>query len=316
MSDSMRARIHPELLAWYDASCGFDFDHLDTFVPKANAAELAALKEDPAVKTFDQIIPGPVGNENLKVRIYQPAGQTESLHPCVIFFHGGGFLFGTVYRPETHCQRYVPHGGCGVVSVEYRVATQAKAPAPIEDGYAALCWVHEHGAEIGVDGSRIALAGLSAGGTVAAALSMLTRDRGGPQPVLQMPLYGELDHRMVTPSCREITSPKVWCYANNRLSWDLYLDPTREVNYLDSPALCEDLSGLPPLFSYVGGLDPVRDENLAFWNRMMQAGIDVECHEFPGCYHCFELSCPDAAYSRTAYELSYAALRRAFGTNA
>lgn len=315
MTDTMRDRIHPQLLEWYDKSQGFDFDHLDTFVPKANAAELVALKEDPAVTTFNKVIPGPADHPELKIRVYQPAnGDGNLLKPCVIFFHGGGFLFGTVYRQENLCQRYVKNADCVVVSVEYRLAVQGKAPAPVEDGYAALCWVHDHGEEIGVDGSKIALAGLSAGGTIVAALSMLTRDRKGPQPVLQMPLYGELDHHLDTPSAREITSHKVWCYDNNRLSWDLYLDPGRPVTYIDSPALCEDLTGLPPLFSFVGQLDPVRDENIAFWNRMMQAGVPVECHVYPGCYHCFELGCPEADYSKMAYEASYRALREALGT--
>jgi len=84
------------------------------------------------------------------------------------------------------------------------------------------------------------------------------------------------------------------------------------VDYYGSPALCEDLRDLPPLFSFVGALDPVRDENMELWTRLMQAGIPVEGHIFPGAYHCFELGTPDAQYSRQAYELTYAALKRAF----
>lgn len=311
MADTLRERIHPELLAWYDASPGFDFEHLETFVPQANAAELAALREDPDVHVYDKIIPGPAGNPDLKIRIYEPAGRKELLPAC-LFFHGGGFLFGTVYRQERMCQGYVKNVGCIMVSVEYRLAPKWKYPAPIEDSYAALEWVYRHGKEIGADSSRLALCGLSAGGTITAAVAMLARDRKGPPLRLQMPLYAELDYRMEYPSCREITSYKVWCYANNRTSWDRYLNPEKEVDYIASPGLCQDLAGLPPLFSYIGQLDPGRDENIDFWSRMMQAGVDVEYHVFPGCYHCFELGSPNAAYSKNAYELSYAALRRAF----
>ena len=311
MEDQFRKRIHPELLNFYDASSGFDFDHLDTFVPKMNAMELEALREDPAVHTHERLIPGPPSAPAVKVRIYEPA-ERKDLRPGLLFFHGGGFLFGSVYRQEALCQRYAKHVNCVVVSVEYRLAPHAKAPAPVEDGYAVLCWLYEHGEELGVDKNRLALSGLSAGGTIVAALSMMARDRKGPRPLLQLPLYGEMDAKLQTASVREFTSPKVWSYQNNKTSWELYLDPGKEPHYYDSPALCEDLSDLPPLFSYVGELDPVRDENILFWNRLMQAGIPVECHVFPGAYHCFELGTPEAEYSRLAYELTYAALNRAF----
>lgn len=148
------------------------------------------------------------------------------------------------------------HVGCVVISVEYRLAPQAKAPAPVEDGYAALCWVYDHGADIGVDKNRLALSGLSAGGTIVAALSMMTRDRKGPRPLLQLPLYGEMDWKLQTASVREFTSPKVWSYQNNKTSWELYLDLEKKPHYYDSPALCEELSDLPPVVFLCGGVGP------------------------------------------------------------
>ena len=127
-----------------------------------------------------------------------------------------------------------------------------------------------------------------------------------------MPLYGELDYRLETPSAHEITDPKVWCRDNCEKSWEKVLSPGHLPTQYESPALAKDLAGLPPLFSYIGQLDPGRDENIAYWTRMMEAGVPVEYHVFPGCYHCFELSVPEADYSKAAYALSYAALRRAF----
>ena len=135
---TFRDRIQPQLRDWYDASAGFDFEHLEEFVPKCNAAELANLREDPQVKAWDQMIPGPDGAPQVKIRVYAPSQREKAPLPCLFFYHGGGFLFGTVYRQEDLCQRYVKHVGCVVVSVEYRLAPQWKMPAPLEDCYAAL----------------------------------------------------------------------------------------------------------------------------------------------------------------------------------
>ncbi len=318
MEDRMRPRIHPELLPAYDASEGFDFENLAPFVARMNAQELERLPslQDEQILTEEQSIAVSPDAPPLKLRIYRPSEDSETLRPALLFFHGGGFLFGSVYRQENLCQRYVKHVGCVVVSVEYRLAPQWTAPAPVEDAYAALLWVHENAPSLGVDADRLAIAGLSAGGTIVAALSLLLRDRGGPRLRLQMPLYAELDARLETPSAQEMTSYKVWCYANNRRSWDLYLGETLQkpetLTAYDVPALAKDLSGLPPVFSFVGELDPVRDENIAHWTKLLQAGVPVEAHVFPGAYHCFELSTPTASLSETAYRLSYDALRRAF----
>ena len=272
-------RIHPQLRAWYDASAGFDFDHLETFVPQCNAAELANLKEDPAVSARDVMVPGPKNAPDVKVRIYTPNPRPSEPLPCLFFYHGGGYLFGSVYRQEALCQRYVKQVGCVVISVEY----------------------------------RLAVSGLSAGGGLAAGVALMARDLKGPALCLQMPLYAELDYRLDSPSSQEITDPKVWCRDNCEKSWAKVLSPGHMPTAYESPALAKDLTGLPPLFSYIGQLDPGRDENIRYWSRMMGAGVDVEYHVFPGCYHCFELSVPDAEPSKAAYEMMYAALRRAFG---
>ena len=310
---TFRDRIHPQLRDWYDASPGFDFDNLEDFVAKCNAAELANLKEDPAVTARDQMIPGPEGAPDVKIRVYEPKDREKDPLPCLFFYHGGGFLFGSVYRQEGLCQSFVKNVGCVVVSVEYRLAPQWKAPAPLMDCWTALNWVHDHSQELGVDPERLAVSGLSAGGNLAAAVSLYARDKKGPRICLQMPLYGELDYRLDTFSAQEITDPKVWCRDNCQKSWDKLPATGQMPNEYVSPALAKDLSGLPPVFSYIGQLDPGRDENIAYWNRLMEAGIEVEYHVFPGCYHCFELGTPDAEYSKQAYSLMYAALKRAFG---
>ncbi len=308
----MRAQIDKELLAFYDASSEMNIEgQLEQFLANTRKAELAALKDDPAVTVCNQTIPGPVDNPDLMVRIYRPVEASRHPLPCGIFFHGGGFLIGSVYRQNDLCNRYVKNVGCVIVSVEYRLAPQHKAPAPVEDGYAALKWCADNAESLGIDPRKIALIGVSAGGNIAAAVALMTRDRKGPQPILQMPLYAELDHRMETQSMQNITSRKVWCHSLNQFSWASYLSEGSQPDCYASPSLAEDLTGLPPLFSFVGTLDPFCDENIAYWNRMIHAGVPVEGHIYPGGFHCYEISVPDAAISKAASETSYAALKRA-----
>lgn len=311
----MRNRIDKELLDNYDSSIGFDLVHLDTFKPLTDKQEIENLKADTAVHIYEKMIPSPNGAPDIKLRIYEPAQRGTELLPCGLFFHGGGFLFGSVYRQNDMCLRYVKNVNMMIISVEYRLSPEYKAPAPIEDAYTALLWLDKYGIDIGADTSRIAIIGLSAGGCVTAALALMTRDRKGPMPVIQIPLYAMLDNSVDTFSQHAITSEKVWCYSYSKIAWDLYVDKNITLDYYAAPILAEDLSGLPPVFSYIGTLDPFLDENIEYWNKLIKAGISVEYHIFPGCYHSFEVAVPESAYGKIAYELTYAALKRAFNIN-
>lgn len=309
----MRSLIDKELLANYDASPGFDLEHLEAFKKSSYEMEKQNVKDDAAVHVYEKMIDGPEGAPPVKLRIYEPADRGEGLLPCAMFFHGGGFLFGSVLRQNDMCLRFVKNVGIVVVSVEYRLSPEYKAPAPIEDAYAALVWLDKNGASIGVDSSKIAITGLSAGGGITAALALMTRDRKGPKPVLQIPMYAMLDYRADTYSQKAVTSRKVWCYDYSKIGWREYLEEGREVTCYDSPILAEDLSGLPPVFSFIGTVDPLLDENVEYWNRLIRAGVPVEYHIFPGCYHSFEIAVPESHYAKMAYGLMYSALKRAFG---
>jgi|GEM_PF-770241 len=308
-----RARICKDLLPVYDACAGFDLKNLDAFVKATTVAEMAAMRDEPEVHVYEKMIRGQTNCPDIKLRIYEPMGRTELL-PGMLFFHGGGFVFGSVYRQESLCQRYCKQTQSVIVSVDYRLAPKWRAPAGAEDGYAAFCWVDKNGESIGVDTSRVGLIGLSGGGNICAAVTLMTRDRQGPKPLISMPLYAELDHRFITKSSREIDSLKVWSYPYSLLSWEYNLMPGEEPNYYVNPSLCEDLSGLPPTFSYVGGLDPFRDENLDYWNRLMAMNVDVECHIYPGCFHGFDLSVPDSVYGFMAFRETCAFICRTMKT--
>ena len=309
---SIRDKVDHQLLQAYDAQTGFDLDHLEEFVKEQDAAEMAGLKDDPDVEAQFLTIPGPAGAPDLKIRVYQPKIRGSEPLPAVVFFHGGGFLFGTYIRQNDMCCRWCKNVPCTVISVDYRRAPRWKAPAPVEDGYAALVWVHDHAAEIGVDPERIALGGLSAGGNLAATVALMARDRKGPHVVLQAALYAELDPKLESFSAHSIQDPKVWCRRYGEISWDKYLEKGQEINGYISTLAEKDLSGLPPMFSYTSECDMMVGENMAYWQRLMEAGVPVEGHVFPGGYHCFEIQAPDADISQEAYELTYHALRRAF----
>ena len=309
MENLFRSRICKELQPIYDACAGFDLSDLNAFIQKATEAEMAALKADDAVHVYEKMIPGPIGAPEIKLRIYEPVKHNESL-PGILFFHGGGFIFGSVYRQESLGQRCCKATNTVIVSVEYRLAPKWKAPAAAEDGYASLCYVAEHASDFGIDAARIGLWGLSGGGNICAAVTLMARDRPGPKPIFSMPLYAELDHRFITKSSKDIDTPKVWSYRYSVISWNLNLTEGIEPNYYVSPSICEDLSGLPPTFSFIGGLDPFRDENLDYWKRMLDAGVDVEFHVYPGCFHGFDLSAPDSTYGKAAVEASFAFIRQ------
>jgi acetyl esterase/lipase len=184
------------------------------------------------------------------------------------------------------------------VSVEYRLAPEHPHPAPVEDCYAGLKWMVEHAVEIGVDPSRIALAGPSAGGGLAAATALVARDRGGPPLACQILIYPMLDDRNITPSSREFAGIPGWSREANISGWTALLGDktgTEDVSPYAAPARASDLSNLPPTLIQVGELEVFRDECVDYALRLMQAGVSTELHVYPGAYHGWEIFVPTAS---------------------
>lgn len=274
------------------------------------AGMVAALPANNAVLTSERSIPGMAGNPDVRVKIYEPKGK-DTVLPGVLYIHGGGYILGSADMMDPSLQQLVLEINCVIVSVDYRLAPEHPYPAAIEDCYAALQWFAEHAEELGVDVSRIAVVGPSAGGGLTAAVSLMARDRKGPAIRFQMPLYPMLDDRSTTRSSKEITDERVWTGAKNQLAWNLYLGETGEGSPYAAPARAEDLSGLPPTYTCVGDLDPFRDETLDYVSRLTQAGVPTEFHLYPGCFHGFEEYFPAAAISRRMVGEYNAALKRA-----
>ncbi|MCE2528745.1 MAG: alpha/beta hydrolase [Acidimicrobiia bacterium] len=277
------------------------------------AAMFASAPEIPGVETEDHWVPGAPGDPDVMVRVYTPSG-IEGPVPALYWIHGGGMVLGDVPMDDLNCKGVALEMGCVVASVEYRLAPEHPHPAPIEDCYAGLKWLAENADSLGVDSSRIAIGGASAGGGLAAALALLARDRAEVQVIFQQLVYPMLDDRNITPASHYVQHPKVWNRKANIAGWSALLGKpagSDGVSPYASPARAEDLSGLPPAFIIVGELDLFVDEDIEYAQRLIQAGVPVELHVFPGAFHGSDLMVPTCENSQRWATIRTAALRQA-----
>ncbi len=292
--------ILPELQPMYINSPRID---LEKGLDDARNLPNPNFDRSPIILTTVDKFKGP--ESELLVKIYENKVRGNEVLPAVFWIHGGGYVLGHPDVDDGICEKFVLDANCVVVSVDYRIAPEHKYPAAIEDCYAGLKWMVDKADILKIDTSRIGIAGASAGGGLTAALALLARDRGGPEIKFQMPLYPMIDDRNNTFSSLEITKeffPTVWNRELNIVAWKMYLGEldTNDVPEYAAPARAADLSGLPPAYTCVGQLDPFRDETITYVTRLAQAGVPVEFHIYPGCFHGFDGYSSDAEISRQA----------------
>lgn len=289
-------RVAPELRAGLHELAVFQLPE-DLMKARLDAAPVVQVSDD--VEIENVYIRGVHGDE-LQLRIYTPAHTETAEKPALLWIHGGGMILGSPEGDDRLCADFAIRAGCIVVSPNYRLAPEHPYPAGLEDCYTTLEWISSEAEAQKIDRSRIAVGGASAGGGLAAGLALLTRDRQGPKLCFQMPLYPMLDHRNVTPSSYEITHPSVWNRAHNVAAWEMYLGQDLKVNVpvYASPNLAADLADLPPAYVCVGELDLFRDEIMDYVARLARAGVQVEFHLYPGCYHASEHVVPEAESSQ------------------
>ncbi|MEO3809186.1 alpha/beta hydrolase [Sphaerisporangium sp. B11E5] len=226
----------------------------------------------------------------IRLRWYAKHGSTGTPGPAAVYFHGGGMILGHIDLFDGSLARYVSASGTPILSVDYRRAPEHPHPAPVEDAYAGLVWLHEHAAELGADPARVAVFGDSAGGGLAAAVSILARDRGGPAIARQILLMPMLDDRTLTPD-PQLAPFVLWSWDDNRTGWGALLGAAAggpDVPASAAPARVADPTGLPPAYIEVGQLDIFRDEALTYALRLSRSGVPVEFHLHPGVPHEFE----------------------------
>jgi acetyl esterase len=231
-----------------------------------------------------------VPNGAIGLRIYTPLGAAAQPLPAVLQFHGGGFVLGNLDSHDAIARYYCAHANAVVVSVDYRLAPEHRFPTQVEDSYAALTWVADHAAALGIDASRIATAGDSAGGNLATVMCLLSKARGGPRIAGQALLYPVTDYRpgVTYPSHAEFGGSGFFL-STSEMDWfraQYFADvATQAADPLGSPMAAPDLSGLPPALITTAGNDPLRDEGLAYARRLAEAGVAVTSRTFDSTIH-------------------------------
>ncbi|MEU9481758.1 alpha/beta hydrolase [Streptomyces sp. NPDC048191] len=252
---------------------------------------------DPRIEVRDTSFVGPDGTR-VPLRIYTPT-DAEGAIPGVLYCHGGAFVTGDLDTGDSNCREICLGGGAVVVSVEYRLAPEHPFPAGLDDCCAALRWLADNAAVLGVDPARLGVSGRSAGGCLAAGVALRARDEGGPALIHQLLLVPVLDDRCRTPSTHAMTDHRALNRATVLEMWRTYLGfdgpaPTPGA----APARAEDLAGLPPAYILVAESDPLRDEGLDYGRRLVEAGVSTELHMVPGAFHLFEAYAPDSGLTR------------------
>jgi len=270
-----------------------------------------ALAPDPMpiADTRDLAIPGPGGA--IPARLYRPA-TTGSL-PALVFFHGGGWVVGNIEGHDTVCRHLANRADCAVVSVDYRLGPEHKFPAAVEDCFAATAWVAGNAASLGVDRVRLAVGGDSAGGNLAAVVSLLARDKGVPRVACQVLIYPATDAAMRHDSIGRFAEGYVLTRSTMRWFYEQYLrSPEDAADWRVSPLLAPDLSGLPPACVLTAGYDPLCDEGDAYAARLAAAGVAVTHRRFPGQVHGFAMNGRIIRAAETALDEIAAALKAAW----
>jgi acetyl esterase/lipase len=241
----------------------------------------------PRIRHDVRTVAGRDGRPPVRVHLYERA---DRIRPTGVLYwiHGGGFVIGNPELSHGYCSMFADELNVLVVSVDYRLAPENPFPEGIEDCYTGLLWVRDHAAELGIDPSRIAVGGDSAGGGLAACLAQLAHDRAEVDLCFQLLVYPMLDDRTVLRTEHGGTGEFVWSPASNRFGWTSYLG--RPPGAGDAPAYAAgarraDLAGLPPAWVGVGDLDLFHDEDVAYAERLQAAGVPCELVVVPGMYH-------------------------------
>jgi acetyl esterase len=260
--------------------------------PKAREMYLAGRAvsnpEPPELESAKPLsIPAPHGA--IPARIYKPKQlrKTGGLAPCMVFYHGGGWVIGDLDSHDVVCRKLAHEGELIVISIDYRLAPEHKFPAAVDDSVAAVKWVAANAKQLGIDAGRLMVGGDSAGGNLAAVVALAARDGDGPKLAGQVLIYPATDFAWSHPSHREPETSVLLTHSVIRWFGNHYLGDADITDWRASPARAKTLAGLPPAYVLTAGADPLRDEGDEYAKRLKDAGVPVSYKHFPGQFHGF-----------------------------
>jgi acetyl esterase len=285
--------LDPQVKAFLDQLAASSIPQVETLTPREARLQMEAatimLGRLPEVgRVEDHVLPGP--ESPLRVRLTAPeaAGDGDGPLPGLVYFHGGGWVTGSLYSHDHLCRALTRAAGVAVVSVEYRLAPEHPFPAAVDDAEAAVRWVAANAAGLGLDPARLAVGGDSAGGTLAAAVARRARDTGGPSLTFQLLLYPATDADLDTPSYLENADGYMLTRAAMAWYWDQYAPDPADRSHPDaSPLRAGSLAGLPPALVVTAEFDVLRDEGEAYARRLSESGVDARLIRYDGMIHGF-----------------------------
>lgn len=239
----------------------------------------------PIGKVENLTVPGPGGQ--IPIRVYTPMGG-GTVQPAIIFYHGGGWVIGSLETHDALCRQLANAAGCKVVAVDYRLAPEHKAPAAFDDAFAAAQWIESNAAELEIDANSLAVAGDSAGGNLAAAVALAAKQKGAPKLSFQLLIYPTLQMRADTQSMKQ--HAEGYFLEKKTMDWfyDQYLAADSDLNDPRlSPLAATDLAGLPRAYIVTAGYDPLRDEGKAYAEKLNRAGVAAVHVNYDGMIHGF-----------------------------
>jgi acetyl esterase/lipase len=248
----------------------------------AMAALAGPLQE--VARVEDRTIPGLA--QPIPIRVYWP--HTGRNLPALVYYHGGGWVIGSLDSVDRTCRALANASGCVLISVDYRLAPEHKFPAAVEDADAALRYIAGHPDEFNIDPNRIAVGGDSAGGNLATVVSLIARDRGGPRVAFQLLVYPVTDYGDNRPSMQEFAQGYFLTRPMMDYFWGHYLARTEDGQHPHaSPFKAESLAGLPPAMVITAECDPIRDQGEAYAQRLRESGVPVSTKRYDGAIHVF-----------------------------
>jgi acetyl esterase len=265
---------------------------------------------EPIARVEDRQVPGPGGN--IPVRVYWPEGPSPK--PALVWYHGGGWVLGNLDGSDATARSLANASGCVVISVDYRLAPEARFPAAADDCFAATQWVASNASALGIDARRIAVGGDSAGGNLAAVVAQQAKAKGGPAIGFQLLVYPVTDYGFGTASYRDNAEGYLLSKASMEWFWGYYLNsPADGESPAASPMRAKDLSGLPRAHVITAEFDPLRDEGEAYAAKLKAAGVPVTCTRYDGMIHGFFGMTAAMDQAKDAMAEAAAALRASVG---